>query len=207
MSDLMATSPQTWRDNAHAEPLLPPLLAEPPVGAPVGVRLRALHDRHTLRRQRAERVYADSRNPARGWPVAGERDVVRFVGAMVRSRRGWFTALVALNALAAVAALAVPRLLGELVDRAHALPDAELDTPLPGPVSDIDGDTLRWALSRLVGQMAMWNAAVADATYDFGVEVDEPAAAMRRRLEAKDAQPVAPVEPAPPAEHEHSPVI
>jgi AraC-like DNA-binding protein len=74
-------------------------------------------------------------------------------------------------------------LVGELVDRAHALSDADLDTPLPGPVPDIDGDTLRWALSRLIGQMAMWNAAVADATYDFGLEVDEPAAAMRRRLD------------------------
>ena len=120
MSDLLATSPQTWRDASRAEPLLPPMLAEPPVGAPLGVRMRALHDRHTLRRERAEEVYASSRSPERGWPVADERAVVSFVAAMVRSRRWWFTALVALNALAAVAALAVPRLLGELVDRVAA---------------------------------------------------------------------------------------
>jgi ABC-type multidrug transport system fused ATPase/permease subunit len=117
VSDLLATSAQTWRDGSRAEPLLPPALAKPPVGAPWPVRLRAVRERHTLRRERAERVYAESRNPERGWPVADERAVIRFVAAMVRRRRAWFTALVALNALAAGAALAVPRLLGELVDR------------------------------------------------------------------------------------------
>ena len=133
MPDLLATSPQTWRDAARVEPALPAALGEPPdAGAPLGVRLRALRERHTLRRERAERVYADSRSPERGWPVADERAVVAFVGRMITRRRRWFIALVVLNALAAGAALAVPRLLGELVDKVAA----------PGPAVGIGSLTL-----------------------------------------------------------------
>ena len=127
MSDLLATSPETWRDSASAEPVLPRALAEPPVQAPLGVRMRALQERHRLRRERAERVYAESRSPARGWPVADEREVVGFVAALIRKRRGAFAALVVLNAAAAIAALAVPRLLGQLVDRVTA----------PGPAAGL----------------------------------------------------------------------
>ena len=127
MSDLLATSPETWRDSASAESVLPRALAEPPVQAPLGVRMRALQERHRLRRERAERVYAESRSPARGWPVADEREVVGFVAALIRKRRGAFAALVVLNAAAAIAALAVPRLLGQLVDRVTA----------PGPAAGL----------------------------------------------------------------------
>ncbi len=73
-------------------------------------------------------------------------------------------------------------LVGELVDRAAGLDDARLDEPFSGTVPGIDGGTLRWALSRLVGQMAMWNAAVGDREYDFDVEQAEPVASMRERL-------------------------
>ena len=159
MSDLLATSPQTWRDASQAEPLLPPLLADPPVGAPLGVRLRALHARHTLRRERAEDVYASSRSPERGWPVADERAVVRFVGAMVRSRRWWFAALVALNALAAVAALAVPRLLGEVVDRVAA----------PGAARGLGSLTIV-VLAVVVAQAALTFAGQVTSTH-FGQEL------------------------------------
>ena len=120
MSDLLATSAETWRDHTRDAPVLPRELAEPPVDAPLRTRIEALGQRHRLRRERAERVYAASRNPARGWPVADERAVVGFVAQLVRRKRWSFAALVALNALAAVAALAVPRLLGELVDRVTA---------------------------------------------------------------------------------------
>jgi len=120
MSDLLATSAATWRDNTREEPVLPRELAAPPFEGPLGTRITALGERHRLRRERAERVYAESRSPARGWPVAGERAVVGFVAALIRERRWSFAALVALNALAAVAALAVPRLLGQLVDRVTA---------------------------------------------------------------------------------------
>lgn len=73
-------------------------------------------------------------------------------------------------------------LVGEFVDRAARLTDEQLNSRFHGPVDEIDGETLRWALSRLVGQMAMWNSAVTDAPYDFAVEVDEPASSIRSRM-------------------------
>ena len=120
MSDLLATSAATWRDNSLDPPVLPPELTASTRDASPSTRLRALRVRHRVRRERAERVYADSRSPARGWPVADDRAVVRFVAALIRERRRSFAALVVLNALAAVAALTVPRLLGALIDRVTA---------------------------------------------------------------------------------------
>jgi len=70
----------------------------------------------------------------------------------------------------------------QLVDRAGGLSDEQLDDAFTGPVEGIDGDSLRWALSRLVGQMAMWCAAMEDRDYDFAVERDESVSSIRRRL-------------------------
>jgi ABC-type multidrug transport system fused ATPase/permease subunit len=123
--DLLSTSAATWRDRALDPPVLPPELTTPPGHASARARIRGMRERHLLRRRRAERVYADSRSPARGWPVADDRAVVRFVAAMVAERRRSFTALLALNALAATAALTVPRLLGELIDRVTSPGPAE----------------------------------------------------------------------------------
>lgn len=127
MSDLLSTSAATWRDISLDPPVLPPELTTPPSDAPAITHIRAMRDRHRVRRERAERVYADSRNPARGWPVADERAVMRFVVRMIRERRWSFIALVVLNALAAGAALAVPPLLGQLIDRVTG----------PGPAADL----------------------------------------------------------------------
>ena len=75
-------------------------------------------------------------------------------------------------------------LLGEMVDRAALLPPEVLDRPIELSVSGIDDEpTLRSLLSRLVGQLAMWNAAVENRPYDFEVERDESVASMRRRLD------------------------
>ncbi len=117
MSDLLASSADTWRDRSQDPPLLPPELTSLPHHADVRTRLRAMRRRHAVRRERAEHVYAESRSPARGWPVADEQAVLRFLGRLVRERRGWFAAMVLLNGVAAAAALAVPRLLGALVDQ------------------------------------------------------------------------------------------
>ena len=117
MSDLLAGSAETWRDRALDPPLLPPSLDPTPPDADLRARVDGLRRRHTVRRERAEQVYADSRSPERGWPVADDRAVLRFAADLVRSRRRWFVAMVLLNAAAAVAALAVPKLLGVLVDR------------------------------------------------------------------------------------------
>lgn len=127
MPDLLSTSAATWRDRSLDPPVLPPELTPPPRHARVRDRVTAMRARHRLRRERAESVYADSRSPARGWPVADDRAVVHFVVTMIRDRRGSFAALVMFNALAAGAALAVPRLLGQLIDRVAA----------PGPAADV----------------------------------------------------------------------
>ena len=70
----------------------------------------------------------------------------------------------------------------QLVDRAAGLTEEQLDDPFDGLVEGIDGESVRWALSRLIGQMAMWCAAMADREYDFAVERHESVASMRRRL-------------------------
>jgi AraC-like DNA-binding protein len=79
-------------------------------------------------------------------------------------------------------------LVGEIVDRAATLEDAQLDAPIEVSVEGVDDDpTLRSLLSRLVGQMDMWNAALESRGYDFGVEHDESIASIRTRL--RDAGP------------------
>jgi uncharacterized damage-inducible protein DinB len=74
-------------------------------------------------------------------------------------------------------------LVGELVERALAVSDDDLDATSERSVEGIDGGTLRWALSRLVGQMEMWNAAVHEDDYDVAVEEHESVTSMRRRLD------------------------
>jgi AraC-like DNA-binding protein len=74
-------------------------------------------------------------------------------------------------------------LLGEMLTRAERLPDDVLDAPVELSVEGLDDDpTLRSLLSRLVGQLAMWDAAVDDRPYDFEVEQGESVASMRARL-------------------------
>jgi AraC family transcriptional regulator len=84
-------------------------------------------------------------------------------------------------------------LVDQLVRRAAGLTDDQLDEPLSGPVDGIDGQTLRWMLSRLVGQMAMWSAAMDDREYDFAVEQHESVTSVRRRLAEAGPQFVAQV--------------
>src|SRR3954454_24497575 len=74
-------------------------------------------------------------------------------------------------------------LVGELVDHAGKLPDAMLDEPITISVEGVDDDpTMRSLLSRLVGQMHMWNNVIHDQDYDFAIEKDEPIDAIRSRL-------------------------
>ena len=74
-------------------------------------------------------------------------------------------------------------LLGEIVDRVERLDATTLDRPIEISVEYLDdGPTLRSATSRLIGQLAMWNAAVAGRPYDFEVERGESVASMRSRL-------------------------
>jgi hypothetical protein len=74
-------------------------------------------------------------------------------------------------------------LVGQLIDRAARMDDGRLDTPIEISVVGIDNHpTPRSLLSRLVGQMEMWNQAVANRPYDFAVEHEERLGSMRRRL-------------------------
>jgi len=75
-------------------------------------------------------------------------------------------------------------LLGEMVERASQLDQAQLDAPIEVSVEGIDdAPTIRGLLSRLVGQMEMWTLAIAGRPYDFGIEKDEPLPALRVRME------------------------
>ena len=77
-------------------------------------------------------------------------------------------------------------LVGEMVDRAATLTDEQLDAPIEISVEGVDDDpTLRSLLSRLVGQMAMWNATIDGRPYDFDVERAESIDSMRARLAAE----------------------
>jgi len=72
-------------------------------------------------------------------------------------------------------------LVGEMIERARRLTADELDKPIELSVDD-DRQTLRSLLSRLVGQMDMWNCAIANRNYDWSVEEHEDLNAMRERL-------------------------
>ena len=72
-------------------------------------------------------------------------------------------------------------LVGEMVSRAEQLSDEQLDKPIELSV-DEDEQTLRSLLSRLIGQMGMWNAALASREYDWSLEDHESVSSMRARL-------------------------
>ena len=76
-------------------------------------------------------------------------------------------------------------LTAEMIDRAGGLSTAQLDAPIELSVDGIDKfPTVRSLLSRLVGQLDMWNQAVADQPYDVAVEEHESLRSMRNRLAA-----------------------
>lgn len=116
--ELLPGSADTWRTDAP-EPRLPASL-HIDRSLPPRARLDAWQARHRLRAERARRVFADSRAPERGLPVARARRAFAFVGDLVSTRKARAIAMIALNVGAAIAALVVPRLLGELVDEAAA---------------------------------------------------------------------------------------
>ena len=72
-------------------------------------------------------------------------------------------------------------LTGEMVRLAERLTDAQLDEEIELNVDD-DRQSIRSLLSRLIGQMGMWNAAMATRDYDWSVEDHESLSSMRERL-------------------------
>ena len=80
-------------------------------------------------------------------------------------------------------------LTGELIECATQLSDEQLDERIVMNIDDDpDPSTLRRIISRLVGQMAMWNATMASQEYDWSLEQDESLTSARRRL--AEAAPV-----------------
>jgi AraC-like DNA-binding protein len=73
-------------------------------------------------------------------------------------------------------------LTGELVRVAGRLTDAQLDEAAVREDEPDESQSIRSILSRLVGQMGMWNAAMATRDYDWSVEDHESLTSMRRRL-------------------------
>lgn len=75
-------------------------------------------------------------------------------------------------------------LVGEMVDKAAKLDDATLDKAITLSVEPLDpGATLRRLLSRLVGQMDMWQNVINGRDYDMSIEEHEDVGALRRRLD------------------------
>ena len=72
-------------------------------------------------------------------------------------------------------------LTGEMVRVAERLTPEQLDAVIELDVDD-DRQTVRSLLSRLIGQMGMWNAALATRDYDWAVEEHESLSSMRERL-------------------------
>jgi AraC family transcriptional regulator len=75
-------------------------------------------------------------------------------------------------------------LTSEMVRVAAQLTDDQLDQLIELDVDD-DRQTIRSLLSRLIGQMGMWNAAMATRDYDWSVEDHESLISMRSRLAAE----------------------
>ena len=74
-------------------------------------------------------------------------------------------------------------LTGEIIEHSARLSDAQLDEPIELNVDDDPSPaSLRRLMSRLVGQMGMWNAALANRAYDWSVEEHESVDSLRRRL-------------------------
>ncbi|MCW2781140.1 MAG: AraC family transcriptional regulator [Marmoricola sp.] len=73
-------------------------------------------------------------------------------------------------------------LTGEILNKATRLTDEQLDERIEVNVDDDEQQSLRRLLSRLIGQMGMWNAALADQAYDWSVEQHESLTSMRERL-------------------------
>lgn len=118
MSDFTERSAETWA-SGPAEPRVPDNLRID-TSLPMGERLARWRDRHRIRGERAREVFASSRNPERGLPVARSREAFRFVGRLLAGRRGRVALMLVFNALAVACALTVPRLIGGVVDAASA---------------------------------------------------------------------------------------
>jgi AraC-like DNA-binding protein len=75
-------------------------------------------------------------------------------------------------------------LTGEMVRVSQRLTDEQLDQRI-GVDVDEDEQSIRRLLSRLIGQLGMWNAAMVTRDYDWSAEEHESLTSMRERLAAE----------------------
>lgn len=78
--------------------------------------VRGFFANQTARRAHAEKVFADSRNPALGMPVADNKAVAGFIGGFIKQRKWLAIGLVIANAASGLAGLVVPKVLGNLIN-------------------------------------------------------------------------------------------
>ena len=108
-------SANTWASSDPNHGLPAGLLVRP--GQPWSGRLAGLRGRHRLRGERARVFYAESRNPERGLPVAGNVAAWTFVKRLLSVRKGMVAVVMGTNLAAAMVGLIVPRMLGDLIDQ------------------------------------------------------------------------------------------
>lgn len=153
---VLADSARTWRDRTERDPAVPEVL-RPPRDAGPRERWRALWARHRIRARRAEEHLASALDPERGLPVARSRTVVSYVGDLLRRRRTLVVLVTLANALAAGAGLAVPMLLGDLVDTTATTGGQVADDTIRTFVLLV---TLVLVIQALMTFLAKWTAAV-----------------------------------------------
>ena len=159
LTEELRGSAETWRDAPPGSRIPAELI--PPRAGSVRSRLGAWRRRHRLRAARADAFYAASRNPERGLPVADSDAVVSFVKRLIAERPWLAGGLIMLHALAAIAGLLVPYLLGQLVDAVTG----------PGGASASTVEQLALAVAAIViGQALLTFAALATSTV-FGQDL------------------------------------
>jgi AraC family transcriptional regulator len=72
-------------------------------------------------------------------------------------------------------------LIDQMVDKASTLSDDQLDATTGTGIED-DVESIRSLLSRLIGQMDMWNCTIAMREYDWDLEKHESIESMRNRM-------------------------
>lgn len=150
MIDLLATSATTWvnpssrntaaRGSAAGGEDLPPELR--------GYQgsWRGLRTRYAVRAAKADEIFAESREPKRGLPVAPAKVVLRFLGRLILAHPWLAAALVLVNVLAAATGVMIPKLLGGLIDRV---------TTEPATASDVIGTITLLVVGVIVAQTAL----------------------------------------------------
>lgn len=114
-SDWLGDSAKTWREETINGPDVAPELM-PPAEGNLSERWRHLWQRNAIRRAWAQKYASTAMNPERGLPVASASVVLAYIRGLLAQHRGLLIAVVVVNAVAAIAGLVVPLLLGDIVD-------------------------------------------------------------------------------------------